>query len=486
MVKRYLAIPTRNPVPSKQSLCMTEYDYDLLVIGSGPGGQSAALQAASLGKRVGLIERKPYLGGVSLQTGTIPSKALREAAYLASRFSSRGMRDATRIHERLHSGFLSEAMGRKQAVIDRHERLLLNQLMSHGVTLLPGEAGFRDAHTLNLGSSSGEVVQLSAGVIVLATGSRPRRPSDVPFDRERVLDSTSILKMRRLPQRLTVIGGGVIACEFATIFAPLSVAVSLVDSHDHLLAYLDADIQQTLENDLLDLGVQLHMNTRIQRIERQGEQVQLETDSGVKLETDVVLYALGREPNYDSLDLAAAGLDADDHGWVRINEHHQTARQHIYIIGDLAGRPSLASTAMEQGRLAVNHAFDRDSAVQTGQLPMAIYTIPELSYVGKTERELQDQGTDYVVGRARFSETARGQIIGEERGFMKLLVDRTSRKLLGIHIIGESASELVHIGQMAMNCGASVDLLANTVYNYPTLAHCYKSAALDCLQQLQG
>jgi NAD(P) transhydrogenase len=306
----------------------------------------------------------------------------------------------------------------------------------------------------------------------------------VPFDKERVLDSTSILKMRRLPRRLAVIGGGVIACEFATIFAPLGVAVSLVDSHDHLLAYLDTDIQQTLENDLLDMGVQLHMQTRIKRIERHGEQVQLETDSGVKLETDVVLYALGREPNYDSLGLAAAGLDADDQGWVRINEHHQTARPHIYIIGDLAGRPSLASTAMEQGRLAVNHAFDRDRAVPAGQLPMAIYTIPELSYVGKTERELQHQGIDYVVGRARFSETARGQIIGEERGFMKLLVDRTSRELLGVHIIGESASELVHIGQMAMNCGASVDLLANTVYNYPTLAHCYKSAALDCLQQL--
>ncbi|MGB5177811.1 MAG: Si-specific NAD(P)(+) transhydrogenase [Gammaproteobacteria bacterium] len=465
---------------------MTEYDYDMLVIGSGPGGQSAALQAASLGKRVGLIERKPYLGGVSLQTGTIPSKALREAAYLASRFSSRGMRDATRVRDQHHSGFLSEAMGRKQAVIDRHERLLLNQLMSHGVTLLPGEAGFHDAHTLNLRRSNGEQAQLSAAVIVLATGSRPRRPADVPFDRERVLDSTSILKMRRLPRRLTVIGGGVIACEFATIFAPLGVAVSLVDSHDHLLAYLDRDIQQTLENDLLDMGVQLHMKTRIKRIERQGELVQLETDSGVELETDVVLYALGREPNYDNLDLAAAGLDADDHGWVRINEHHQTARLHIYIIGDLAGRPSLASTAMEQGRLAVNHAFDNDSAVQTGHLPMAIYTIPELSYVGKTERELHDQGTDYVIGRARFSENARGQIIGEERGFMKLLVDRSSRKLLGIHIIGESASELVHIGQMAMNCAASVDLLANAVYNYPTLAHCYKNAALDCLQQLQG
>jgi NAD(P) transhydrogenase len=465
---------------------MTEYNYDLLVIGSGPGGQSAALQAASLGKRVGLIERKPYLGGVSLQTGTIPSKALREAAYLASRFSSRGMRDAVQDRGRHHSGFLSEAMGRKQALIDRHERLLLNQLMSHGVTLLPGEAGFHDAHTLNLRSSSGEEAQLSAGVIVLATGSRPRRPSDVPFDKERVLDSTSILKIRRLPRRLTVIGGGVIACEFATIFAPLGVAVSLVDSHEHLLAYLDKDIQQTLENDLLDMGVRLYMQTRIERIERKGEQVQLETDSGVKLETDMVLYALGREPNYTGLDLGAAGLDADDEGWVRINEHHQTAQSHIYIIGDLAGRPSLASTAMEQGRRAMNHAFDCDRAIQTGQLPMAIYTIPELSYTGKTERELQDQGIDYAVGRARFAETARGQIIGEERGFIKLLVDRTSRELLGVHIIGESASELVHIGLMAMNCGASVNLLANTVYNYPTLAHCYKSAALDCLEQLQG
>ena len=465
---------------------MTEYNYDLLVIGSGPGGQSAALHAASLGKQVGLIERKPYLGGVSLQTGTIPSKALREAAYLASRFSSRGMRDAGQIRDQLHSGFLSEAVARKQAVIDRHERLLLNQLMSHGVTLLPGEAGFIDAHTLKLCNSHGEALQLSAAVIVLATGSRPRRPENVPFDKERVLDSTSILQMRHLPQRMTIIGGGVIACEFATIFAPLGVAVSLVDSHEHLLAYLDEDIQQTLEQDLLDMGVQLHMQTRIKQIERQGERVLLETDAGVHLETDVVLYALGRVPNYDGLELDAAGIDADDQGWVRINEHHQTSREHVYIIGDLAGRPSLASTAMEQGRLAVNHAFDRDHAAAAGQLPMAIYTIPELSYVGNTERELQQQGIDYVVGSARFSQTARGQIIGEERGFMKLLVDRNSRALLGVHIIGESASELVHIGQMAMNCGAGVDVLANTVYNYPTLAHCYKNAALDCLQQLPG
>jgi NAD(P) transhydrogenase len=396
------------------------------------------------------------------------------------------MREARQFRDQQHSGFLSEAVSRKQAVIDRHERLLLNQLMSHGVSLLPGEAGFIDAHTLSLRKSNGEVAQLSAAVIVLATGSRPRRPADVPFDKERVLDSTSILQMRRLPQRMTIIGGGVIACEFTTMFAPLGVAVSLIDTHDHLLAYLDADIQQTLEHDLLDMGVQLHMKTRVKRIERHDQRVQLETDSGVIFETDVVLYALGRVPNYDSLKLDAAGIDADDQGWVRINEHHQTSQDHIYIIGDLAGRPSLASTAMEQGRLAMKHAFDRKHAAPAGQLPMAIYTIPELSYVGNTERELQEQGIDYVVGRARFSETARGQIIGEERGFMKLLVDRSSQALLGVHIIGESASELVHIGQMAMNCGAGVNLLASTVYNYPTLAHCYKSAALHCLQQLQA
>jgi NAD(P) transhydrogenase len=469
---------------AERTVTMNPYNYDVLVIGSGPGGQSAALQAADLGKRVGLIERKPYLGGVSLQTGTIPSKALREAAYLTSRFAARGMRQAAQAHGRLDSGFLSESMERKDRVVESQESLLLNRMMAAGVTLLPGEASFHDSHTLNLRRSGGGEERLSAGVIILATGSRPRRPPDVPFDRERVLDSSSLLKLRRLPERLLVVGGGVIACEFATMFAPLGVQVQLVDSHAHLLAYLDEDIQQLLAQQMLDMGIGLHLQTRVESIRRDGEQVQVSTRDGQLLETDVLLYALGREPNYGALNLAAAGLIADDHGWVRVNAQQQTAQPHIYIVGDLAGRPSLASTAMEQGRHAVIHAFDVKHAHHASPVPMAIYTIPELSYVGETERELRDRKITYVVGRALYKETARGQIIGEERGFMKLLVDRTTRAIRGVHIIGESASELIHVGQMAMACGGGIDILADSVFNYPTLAQCYKSAALDCLRQL--
>ena len=465
---------------------MNHYDFDVLVVGSGPGGQSAALQAASLGKRTGLIERKPNLGGVSLQTGTIPSKALREAAWLTSRFAARGMRATLQTPVQLHRNFLGEAVARKQRVIERQEALLLQQLMSGGVTLLPGEASLHDPRTLNIRQADGTQVRQTAGVIILATGSRPRRPADVPFDRERVLDSTSILKLRHLPEQLLVVGGGVIACEFATMFAPLGVLVSLIDSHAHLLAYLDDDIQKILEDDLRDMGVQLHMQTRVSEIRRDRDRVSVTTEAGSTLEADTLLYALGREPNYGTLELAQAGLVADDHGWVRVNRHQQTACEHIYIIGDLAGRPSLAATAMEQGRLAVNHAFDRQHTHPSGPLPMAIYTIPELSYVGETERELQARDAAYVVGRARFAETARGQIIGEEHGFLKLLAEPDTHALLGIHIIGESASELVHVGQMAMTCKAPVEVLAANVFNYPTLAQCYKTAALDCLQQLRG
>ena len=464
---------------------MSSFDYDLLVVGSGPGGQEAALAAARLGKRVAVVERKPYVGGVSLQTGTIPSKALREAAYLTSRSATLGMRRTIQLRAASEPGFLAEAMGQKDRVVDRKEAQLLERLMGEGVILIPGEAGFVDPHTLSVAGPRGGRQQLSAAIIVLATGSRPRRPASVPFDRERVLDSTSLLKIRRLPSSLIVVGGGVIASEFATMFAALGSQVTLIDSHDRLLAYLDEDIVSRLIDDFKDMNISLRMNTRISRIERDVDAVAVTTEDGNALRADALLYALGREPNYDLLNLDRAGLVADDNGWVRINAYHQTSQPHIYIVGDLAGRPSLASTAMEQGRIAVHHAFHGEVLQSEQHLPMAIYTIPEVSYVGETERELQKRKADYVAGFARYADTARGQIIGDEQGLLKLLVDSENRSILGVHIIGESASELVHVGQMAMTCHATVDVLAATVFNYPTLAQCYKTAALECLGQLR-
>ena len=463
---------------------MTNFDYDLLVVGSGPGGQEAAITAAKLGKRVVIIERKPYVGGVSLQTGTIPSKALREAAYVTSRTASLGMRRTIQSRAASEPGFLIDALGQKDRVVDRKEAQLLERLMAEGVMLIPGEACFIDAHTLQVTGPHGGRQQLSAAVIVLATGSRPRRPASVPFDKERVLDSTSLLKIRRLPETLVVVGGGVIACEFATIFASLGSEVTLIDSHAQLLAYLDADIVFRLADDFNDMNISTRMNTRINEITRLDQAVRVTTEHGDELQADAVFYALGREPNYGLLELDKAGLVADDHGWVSINEHQQTSQAHIYIVGDLAGRPSLASTAMEQGRMAVRHAFLGEVGQSGALLPMAIYTIPELSYVGETERQLLERKADYARGYAPYANTARGQIIGNEHGLLKLLVDRQSRLILGVHIIGESASELVHVGQMAMTCSATVDVLAATVFNYPTLAQCYKMAALEVLMQL--
>lgn len=465
---------------------MSNFDYDLLVIGSGPGGQEAAVAAAKLGKRAAIIERKPYVGGVSLQTGTIPSKALREAAYLTSRSASLGMRRSIQLRAASEPGFLSETIGQKDSVVDRKEAQMLGRLMAEGVELIPGEACFVDPHSLSVSRSRGDQQQLSAAVIVLATGSRPRRPPAVPFDKERVLDSTSLLKIRRLPASLIVVGGGVIASEFATMFAALGSQVTLIDSHARLLAYLDEDIVARLIEDFRDMNIVLRMNTQIDRIEKSDEAVAVTIDNGDVLQAEALLYALGREPNYDLLQLDRAGLVADDNGWVRINEYHQTSQPHIYIVGDLAGRPSLASTAMEQGRIAVHHAFDAELLQSASYLPMAIYTIPEVSYVGETERELKQRDADYVTGQARYADTARGQIIGDHHGLLKLLVDRQSRSILGVHIIGESASELVHVGQMAMACGAGVDVLAATVFNYPTLAQCYKTAALECLLSLKS
>lgn len=455
-------------------------NYDVIIIGSGPAGQHAAWQAARMGKRAAIIERKPNLGGAGLQTGTIPSKAMREVAYQLTR--SGGMRQA---HDgRSRHGLLADAVRRKEGVIAQQESVILQRILRSGVALIPGEACFVDAHTIAVTDQAGNTRQITADVIVLAAGSRPRRPADVPFNKKSVLDSTSILNLRHLPDSLLVVGGGVIACEFVSIFAALGVAVSVVDSHAQLLEYLSEDVVAVLADSFLDMGVKFYMQERVAQISSDDSGTLTTLVSGAQIRADAVLYAQGREPNSEGLQVARAGIAAKD-GWIAVNQHFQTSVPNIFAVGDLIGRPALASTGMEQGRAAVLYAFGGEAHVTADNLPMAVYTIPEISYVGKTEREVQQENIPYLIGRAYFKDSARGQIIGDAQGLLKLIIDTRNEKLLGVHIVGEQASELVHIGQLVMNLNGTVrDLVAN-VFNYPTLAECYKLAALDCTHQLE-
>lgn len=435
-----------------------------------------------MGKRAAIIERKPNLGGAGLQTGTIPSKAMREVAYQLTR--SGGMRQAFAPDGRSRHGLLADAVRRKEGVIAQQESVILQRLLHSGVALIPGEASFVDAHTLQVIDAAGNTRQITAQTIVIASGSRPRRPAEIPFDKKTVLDSTSILNLRHLPDSLLVVGGGVIACEFVSIFAALGVRVCVVDSHAQLLAYLSEDVVEVLADSFLGMGVTFYMQERVAEIRSCDNGTVTRLESGKEIRTDAVLYAQGREPNSEGLQVFRAGISVKD-GWIEVNQHFQTSVPHIFAVGDLIGRPALASTGMEQGRAAVLYAFGGGEHVTAENLPMAVYTIPEISYVGKTEKEVQQQNIPYLIGRAYFKDSARGQIIGDAQGLLKLIVDTRNEKLLGVHIVGEQASELIHIGQLVMNLNGTVRDLVSNVFNYPTLAECYKLAALDCTHQLE-
>src|SRR5487761_2559726 len=335
-------------------------DYDVLIIGSGPAGQHAAWQAARMGKSAAIIERKPKIGGAGLQTGTIPSKALREVAYQLTR--SGGMRQSFSPDSRSRHNLLADAVRRKEMVIAQQETVLLQRLLRHGVALIPGEASFIDSHTLQVADLSGSNRRISAEVIVIASGSRPRRPANIPFDKKTVLDSTSILNLRHLPESLLVVGGGVIGCEFVSIFAALGVEVSVVDSRAQLLDYLSEDVVGVLADSFLGMGVKLHMQERVREIRRERDATLTILESGKQIRTDAVLYAQGREPNSAGLKVENAAISIEN-GWINVNRHFQTSVPHIFAVGDLIGRPSLASTGMEQGRAAVLYAFDREMHV---------------------------------------------------------------------------------------------------------------------------
>jgi len=463
------------------------FDYDLLVIGSGPAGHHAAIQAAKLEKRVAVIEKKPVVGGVCINTGTIPSKALREAALRLSNYRERGIYGASySFKERIT---MRDLLFRVDQVISNEIDVARHQLLRNGVTIVNARASFVDPHRVRLDLVEEPAThEVSAAQIVIAVGTTT--VCDPHCDGELVFTSDDLLALAELPRSLAVVGAGVIGLEYASIFAALGVRVTLVDSHAQLLPFVDRELIDALSYHLRDNRVTLYLGETVAAVEpfedEHGRRVRINLASGKQAVAERVLYSVGRRGAVDDLELAAAGLAADDRGRLQVNEHYQTAVPHIYAVGDVIGFPSLASTSMEQGRLASCHAFGVAAHSVPHLIPYGIYTVPGMSMVGKTEEQLTKEGVPYEVGRARYREIARGQIIGDRTGLLKLLFHREARTLLGVHIIGSEAAELVHIGQAVLALGGQIDYFIDTVFNYPTLAECYKTAAFDGVNRLGG
>lgn len=466
---------------------MSEYEYDLLVIGSGPAGQRAAIQAAKLNKRVAIVEKRAVLGGVCINTGTIPSKTLREAVLHLSGYRERGVYGAAYAVKQNIS--MDDLLFRTDHVIRHELDVTRHQLMRNRVELLAAEAAFVEPHGLRLHYVDGRGQRdVTAASVVVATGTHATRDSHIPLDGHNIFISDDILQLDHLPRTLTVVGAGVIGCEYASIFAALGVRVTLIDKRSRLLPFVDFEIIDALVYHLRQNRVTLRLNEEVSGIEpvrdERGERVKICLASGKQIVTDKALYSIGRTGATDRLNLEAAGLAADSRGQLKVNTHYQTDVPHIYAVGDVIGFPSLASTSMEQGRLAACHAFGVEAKSVPALFPYGIYTIPEISTVGRNEEELTQQGIPYEVGKAQYREIARGQIIGDSTGLLKLIFHLETRELLGVHIIGEDASELVHIGQAVLAFGGKIEYFVNTVFNYPTLAECYKTAAFDGVNRL--
>jgi NAD(P) transhydrogenase len=463
------------------------FDYDLVVIGSGPAGQRAAIQGAKLDRRVAIIEKAIVVGGVSVNLGTIPSKTLREAVLDLSGFRSREFYGASyRVKENIT---IQDLLVRTNQVIAHGIDIARHQLMRNHVELISASAAFTDPHTIRLDLIDGSTSRtISAAVIVIASGTETTRDSHIPFDGKRIFTSDDILHLDEMPRSLAVVGAGVIGCEYASILATLGVRVTLVDQRQRLLPFVDDEVAAELCHHLRDHRVTLRLGETVNRLEliqtETGERVRLHLDSGKTILTEKALYSVGRTGATSRLNLAAAGLKPDERGRLKVDPNFRTAVPHIYAAGDVIGFPALASTSMEQGRLAVCHAFSVPAKSVPELFPYGIYSVPEISMVGKTEEELTQAGIAYEIGKARYKEIARGQIVGDVTGLLKLIFHSETHKLLGVHIIGEGASELIHIGQAVLAFGGTVDYFVNTVFNYPTLAECYKVAAFDGINRL--
>jgi len=472
--------------------------FDLVIIGCGPAGEKAGAQAAYFGKRVAVIERAGVPGGSCINTGTVPSKTLRESALYFSGLGQRGLygidyslKENLTVHDFMHH---------EREVVEMERRRILKNLELHKIEYVEGQAAFEDAHTVVVTNgettrdgktrqptNGGNTRRLRGEVILIATGSKPNRPAEISFDDVHTFDSDTFLQMDRIPKSLAVIGGGVIGCEYASIFMALGVKVTLVDGRDKLLPFLDAEISERLRDRLKELGMEFWFNERPVKVENSASGATLHMKSGKNLETEAALFAAGRRAAVDGLALEKAGLAVNDRGYLAVDENFRTSVANIYAAGDVIGFPALASTSMEQGRVAVCHAFGFQYKQRVASmLPMGIYTIPEISAAGETEDSCKEKKIEYCVGRARYENNARGHITGDTAGLVKIVFAPGDKKLLGVSIIGESATELIHIGMMVLDKGLTINEFIEQVFNYPTLSEMYKYAAYDGLGNLAG
>jgi NAD(P) transhydrogenase len=453
--------------------------FDMVVIGSGPAGQRAAIQAAKLGKRVVLVERASVPGGTCIHTGTIPSKALREAVYQLTGCGLTGRAAPTGLT-------LEELTFRARHVIRSETEVIRGHMARNGVAVLWGSARLAEPHVVTVDTGDYQE-SISAEFIVLAVGTTPARPEGVPFDDTRIVDSDSFLHLGRLPKSIIIVGGGVIGTEYACMLAALDVRVILTEARDRLLEFVDSEITESLQYQMRQRGVTLRLGERVTEIEMLPDgEVQATMQSGKHLRAESLLYCIGRQGATKGLGLENVGLEADSRGRLTVNASFQTTLDHVYAVGDVIGFPALASTSMEQGRLASCHAFGVPTTSIPDLFPYGIYAIPEISMVGKTEEQLTAEGIPYEAGIAQYREIARGQILGDEAGMLKLLIHEEDRRILGVHAIGAGATELIHIGQSVIAFGGTVDYFIDSVFNYPTLAECYKVAALNGANKLRS
>jgi NAD(P) transhydrogenase len=455
------------------------YQYDLVVVGSGPAGRRGAIQAAKLGKRVLVIEQGKRVGGVSVHTGTIPSKTLRETALNLSGWRERGFYGrAYRVKQEISAEDLRR---RLLITLDHEVEVLEHQFARNRVSHIRGKASFVDPQTLEVTKDDGEVLHVSAESILLAVGTKPFRPDYMPFDGETILDSDEILEMKALPRSMVVIGAGVIGIEYATIFSALDTQVTLLDPKSTMLDFIDKEIVEDFTYQLRDRNMKLNLGQKAEKVEKLPDaKVELTLSNGRRIVTDMVLFAAGRMGATDTLNLPAAGLQADSRGRLSVNpETFATSVPHIFAAGDVIGFPSLASTSMEQGRIAARVAVGAIAKEPQKYFPYGIYAVPEISTCGLTEEEVKERGIPYECGIARFRETSRGHIMGLDTGLLKMIFSLKTRRLLGVHIVGEGATELVHIGQAVLNLKGTVEYFVENTFNYPTLAEAYKIAGLD-------